>query len=135
MKIKNFLIFLIVLSLLLASCSFTTANVSDIKMASEIDDNNVAVEVTSKFITTSPVIYLTGVLNNAPSDTKLTAQWYYLETDPKTFIDSALIYSENIDSNFNFSLSIPDAGWPVGNYEVILLIDDNEVETVSFVVE
>ncbi len=125
---------MILLAIAVSSCSFTTANLADLTMASSVQDN-LPVDVTNVFTATSPVIYAAGTLKNAPEGTALTAELYYLETDPETYIDSSTLNSVDVNTSFTFSLSIPDNGWPAGDYEVRFFIDDKPSSTLSFSVE
>ncbi len=120
---------------MLAACSFTTANYSDLHMASEIDADNNPLTITDTFSADSPVIYVTGSMNNAPEGTMIAAEWIYAEENPPTFIDVAELEVNEISSSFHFSMTRPDNGWPAGEYEVNLYIDDELAETLSFTVE
>ncbi len=137
MKKIPFLILVLCLALGVAACEFefTTANFSNLAMASEVDQQNKPVSKTTTFSTTSPVIYAAGTLNNAPSGTVIKSEWYYLEEDPAVFIDSAQLTAENTTTDFSFSLSVPDNGWPVGKYSVKLFIDGTEKSSLDFTVE
>lgn len=128
---------ILVLIVLLAACSFsaTTANYTDLKTATEVDANNNPVGITSTFNVDTPLIYVTGMLNNAPKGTMIKAEWYYLNNDPIIYINEAEYESVETTTAFYFNLSIPDNGWPVGNYEVMLYIDGEYKETVAFSVE
>ena len=130
---RKFLIMsvIVLLALLVASCSFTTANLADLKMASDVQDN-LPVTVTNVFETNSPMIYATGTLKNAPEGTLLKAEWYYIESSPETFIDSSTLTSVDVNTSFSFSLSIPDDGWPSGNYEVRFFVDDTASDILAF---
>lgn len=124
---------MMVLSLCACSFSFSTANIQDLATASEIDENTLKpVEKASTFSPSTPKIYLTGSLNNAPDDTMIKAKWIYLEDDPAVEIDSATYEAKDSDSDFQFSLSMPDDGWPVGKYQVRLYINDKIKEAVKF---
>lgn len=123
--------------LFMAACSFTTANLSDVNLSSEIDADLKPVTVADTFAVDTPSVYVTGTLNNAPEGTTITVEWVYVDTDPHTLIDSIVLESQDITADFQSSLSKPDNDWPVGQYEVRLYIDDNEepAETVAFQVE
>lgn len=128
----------IVFALLLASCSFsaTTANFQDLQMASEIDEaTSKPITAADVFATDSPIIYLTGSINNAVSDTIIKAEWVYTEEDPAISITSYELELEDIDTDFFFSLSMPDNGWPTGSYEIKLYIDGEYDQSVAFKVE
>ena len=125
------------LIVVLAACSFsvTTANYTDLTVAADVDENNGPVGRTNTFAVDSPMVNVTGVLKNAPEGTIITAEWYYLESDPVVLIDGASYESLDTTTTFYFSLSKPNAGWPVGNYEVKLYIDEEYKESVTFKVE
>jgi hypothetical protein len=135
MKKILFILMVLTLSFSLASCSFTTANISDLSMATEVDQDNLPISIASTFSTSTPVIYATGKLNNAPDGTKLTAEWYYLDQNPAYLITGTELNIENVNTNFSFYLSIPDNGWPQGNYSVKFYIDGEEASSIDFQVE
>lgn len=124
-----------VVFMLMVSCSFTTANFSDLQMASEIDEDNNPVVPVDSFTVDSPVIYVTGTLNNAPEGTVIKAEWVYVEEEPPIYIDSVELEAVEITTSFNFNFTKPDNGWPVGKYEVRLYIDNEQEEIMTFHVE
>ena len=135
MKKLMVFIFLTVGIFFLSACSFTTANFTDLKMASEVDKQNLPVTITSTFTTTSPIIYVTGIIKNAPEGTVIKSEWYYLETEDPIFIDDVEYEVNDVTTAFDFSLSKPTAGWPAGSYEVKLYIDGTYKSSLSFKVE
>lgn len=137
-KHLSLLVVCLVLMTILTGCSasVSTANYQDLQTASEIDQTtNKAVTATSTFTTTTPTIYVTGSINNAPEGTKIKAEWFYLENDPDVLINDVTLDLKEINTNFNFSLSKPTAGWPKGQYEVKLYIDDKYSKSVNFEVK
>lgn len=129
------LMFLMIV-LMLAGCSFTTANYKNLKMASEIDvESSTPVTVTSSFASSTPSIYVTGEIDNAPEGTMMKIEWIYLETTPETFILDYEMEAGDVSHNFYFQLSKPTAGWPPGEYEARLYIDDTLEEVLPFVIE
>lgn len=135
-KIKVFSSFvvLVLIAVILSSCSFTTANFSNLAMSTGVDGFK-PVNVTTKFTTTTPAFYVTGEINNAPDDTVISAVWYYLDADADYMIDQSQYQVEGTNNSFYFSLSIPDNGWPVGTYRVDLYIDDAVDQSIFFTVE
>ncbi|MFP4457047.1 MAG: hypothetical protein ACLFPS_05250 [Clostridia bacterium] len=134
MKSKlTLLLLLIILVVSGCSCeaSFTTANYKDLKMARLEGEEAV---YTDTFKSDIPEIFVTGVLDNAPGDTELKSEWYYMEGDEE-FIDSATLETEEGKTEIHFSLTRPNEGWPDGSYEVRLFIDDEHQETLEFEVE
>lgn len=149
MKAKRSLLVLLaalslsLLGLSIMSCSgevsFTTAGLSEITMAKSVDETTYKpIEKTATFGVDAPEIFLSAKFSNAPSDTEIMAEWVYVEGEAEDLrdylIDAVSIYVAGTDY-LSFSLSMPEQGWPRGQYEVILYIDGEEVETVSFTVQ
>ncbi len=134
MRIKLILYTILILTVF-ASCSceasFTTANFTDLKLAKVEGDEIIYANV---FEVDTEAFYLVGVLKNNPGSTEIKGEWYYIEGE-ETFIDSAKMTISNVTSDFNFSLSIPDSGWPVGKYEVRIYIDNKLQESIGFEVK
>ncbi|MFZ5365498.1 MAG: hypothetical protein ACOZBH_04895 [Patescibacteria group bacterium] len=120
--------------LLAASCEVSTANLSDIKMCDNAQSLQCAQDVT-EFTTTTPVIYCTAVLNNAPAGTTVTASWYYLDEELGGFIDSTTVESEEMTSDLQFSLTKPTNDWPTGPYKVELQINGQGLDIKEFSVK
>lgn len=133
-KVLSSFVVLVLIAVMLSSCSFTTVNFSNLTMSTGVDGFK-PVNATTKFTTTTPAFYVTGDINNAPDDTVISAVWYYLDTDSDYMIDQSQYQVEGTNNSFYFSLSIPDNGWPVGTYRVDLYIDDAVDQSIFFTVE
>lgn len=134
--VAGVLVVALIIALILGggSCSVTTARLTETAMASMVDPETMqAVSKTDRFRPDTPVIYATALLKNAPEDTLITAKWYYVTED----IDIASVDIESTETNqyVSFSLSRPDNGFPVGDYEVALYIDGELSETLKFSVK
>lgn len=117
---------------LLTGCSFSTEQFNDLKMASDIDENNLPTVITSVFQTNTPIIYLTGTINHALIDDMISVEWYCLDTDPDTFIGDSSLQLIDIDTQFYFSLTKPTNGWPIGDCEVLVYYGENLMGTITF---
>ncbi len=104
----------------------------DLQMSKGIDKNMNPLEITTEFDVDSPVFYLTGEVRNATVDSVLKAEWYWVESDPDTLILDAELTLEDANSTFQFNLTKPTSGWPVGEYEVWLYLDGEYMEKVAF---
>ena len=131
-----------ILAVPICSCqgeiSFTTATLSNAKMASSIDENTLEpVEVTTTFAPDAPIMYCTAEMSHAPDETEIKVQWIYVEGEMEDLTDF-LLYEDMIitggDGYVAFSLE-SEALWPRGEYKVILYIDDKESQSVNFTVE
>jgi len=109
-------------------------NVSNVAMSSEIDpDTFEPLNKTSIFSTSTPEIFVTFDIDGYEIGTAVVGEWYYL-TDEQ-FIDDASLFTTFDSQVAYFSLSRPFAGWPVGEYKIDIVIDEEIVETVEFRVE
>ncbi len=107
----------------LAACSFSvsTASLSNIKTGSKLVKGEVKKEV-RVFPTDAQLIFVSAHLNNAPEDTKVSFTWRYLEGEGQD-IDSVEVESKSGENRVSSNLTVPDAGWPPGKYEIILELD------------
>lgn len=124
---KAFLpLFLIVV--ILSACSYSTANITDTKMCTEVQELECATDTTA-FSTDAEALYISAILNNAPEDTKITFRWIYLGYEDGPFeIDTVELVSKDVTTIMNSSLSKPDNGWPTGPYKVVIELEsDNSV--------
>lgn len=73
-----------------------------------------------------------------PPDTEVKAEWIYvqgeLEGTENYLIDDYSLTAEGT-LYLSFSLTEPDAGWPKGEYKVILYVDGKEKLSVPFTVQ
>lgn len=85
----------------------------------------------------SSAIYLSaGVTDEVKSGSKVTISWIAVDTGgvaPANYkIDEASFDIGSLENHVNSSLSKPNNGFPVGQYEVILTVDGKQMETVDF---
>jgi hypothetical protein len=113
------------------SCTVSTANITDVKLCEKLQDGLCPTDQ-DVFSTTTPKFYVSCILRNAPDDTEVTFSWYYFG-DEKILIDEVTISSEDKGATVNLqsNLSIPDNGWPVGEYEVVIKIHTDNSEPIS----
>jgi hypothetical protein len=97
-------------------------------------DSKVAKE---EFATDTPKIYLHVQIEDVAKDSKLTATWIAEKTDaapPDYKIDSADVAATAGMDEATFTLSKPNAGWPVGKYRVELSINGKLATSEHFTV-
>ena len=132
-----------ILAVPLCSCqgeiSFTTATLSDVKMATSVDPTTMEpVDVVTNFTPDVPILFCTMKLSNAPDDTEVKAEWIYVQGEME--VTDFLLYEDMIayggDGDIAFSLETDgDYLWPTGDYKVILYVDDKESTSIDFTVE
>ena len=127
-KSINFITLLILASLIFSSCEFevTTAKVVDIKTCIYLN-GDLCEHENPIFSPNDPQIYVSCKLKNAPENTLVTFVWSYVEGNP-VIIDKVTLNSSDygIDVDLNSRLSQPNSGWPIGSYEVVIKIGDND---------
>lgn len=132
----------LVLSLLLAFTLFACSpgangkpELSDIQTASEIGKNNAPDKkaVTSSFTPEAPVVYVTGTAKGA-AGTVIKAVWYYNSVEPPVEMNSSEYTLKEKKENFSFNQPVPEGGWPPGQYEVRLFVNNVFNAKASFTV-
>ncbi|KNZ41803.1 hypothetical protein [Acetobacterium bakii] len=104
-----------------ASCSASTANISNPVMTTGIDDNYQPVDDLTEFPVNS-IVYVVADMKNAPEDTQITFVWY-IENE---VIDSVTISNEDVSDAPVFSYLPAELTTVPGNYSVEIYIDDRE---------
>lgn len=110
--------------------------------APRLDDVTVSDEkggdAQSSFAADTKKIYAYGELVEAASGTKVRADWIAVKVKgapPDYKIDSAEVTIAGKENQASFSLSKPNAGWPVGDYRVDFYIDGKLANKARFKVE
>ena len=85
-------------------------------------------------------IFLSADLTDAvASGSKLTVSWISVDSGgvaPANYtIDEVNFEIGMIDNHVDSSMTKPDAGWPIGTYQVQIAVDGNVKETVDFSVK
>jgi len=136
----------VIVSLLLAipligcksEVSFTTASLSEATMSQSVDEDMRPIAATDIFAVDPPEIFCSVKISNAPSDTEVKAEWVYVKGELED-MENYLIadYSLTADGTryLSFSVTEPDAGWPRGDYKVVLYVEGKEELSVPFTVQ
>lgn len=99
-----------------------------------------AEQTETTFATDTPKLYLSATItDDVPSGSKLTVAWISIDSGgvaPANYrIDEVSFDVGALDNRLDASLSKPNNGWPVGTYEVELIVDGKVEETVPFAVK
>lgn len=133
---RSFIIFFVLSTLLLQSCDFniSTANITNVKVCTSIEDNKCDSDNSSISINT-PVIYATADLENLTEGLVATIIWQFDNSGTWYEIDKVELKINNMNQ-IKSSLSAPTNGWPLGNYQVIFLLntDNSKPITKSFTI-
>ena len=112
----------------------STATVSDAVTCKSVDSNKKPINKTDTFDAGTKVIYLSLVLNNFTTKDKLTVKWNYLDNN-SVVTTTDFTYQQDIIGNYlAFDISL-DKGFPTGQYNTEIYLNDKLAETVKFSVK
>jgi hypothetical protein len=99
-----------------------------------------AAESQSTFATDTAKLYLSATITDeVHSGSKLAVAWIAVDSGgvapPNYKIDEVSFDVGLIDNRLDASLSKPNNGWPVGTYQVDIIVDGKVEETVPFSVK
>jgi hypothetical protein len=116
------------------ACSFniSTAALENVKMCGEVADNQPCASDITKFEKTAPKLFVTADLKFAPEGSKVKIDWKYLggEAGKATDIDSVTLETKSNTTLVTSSLTATNAGWPSGNYEVVLSLNTDNSQPI-----
>ncbi|PKM58740.1 MAG: hypothetical protein CVU99_17070 [Firmicutes bacterium HGW-Firmicutes-4] len=128
MKKNKLTIYLLAITIMLvsvlfmgASCSSTTANVSNAVMTTGVDESSLPIDEVTAFPVNTDV-YVAAELHNAPDDTDITFIWY-LEGQE---VDSVTINNGDVSDAPLWGILPAELVTAPGNYAVEIYIDDRE---------
>ncbi len=131
MKKSSFLIlFLFTIPIFISNCNISTANISDIKVCDNIhelqcpSDNPV-------FSCSTPVIYVSCILKNAPAGTPVKFALYYVPQGDEAIAEITIESKPGSTNEIYSEFSAPDIGWHAGAYKVVLSVDTDNSEPIS----
>ena len=118
------------------SCSLTTANFDELKVCTSLNDG-LCDENMPVLSVNEPFVFASALLKNASEGTSVTIEWYYYEQGEELFIDAVKLKSAQGTNSLNSNLSSPDAGFPVGDYEVRFIMDEypDKSQSIKFKME
>lgn len=113
------------------SCSYSTAKLSEAQTARAIHPETQApTEPTRTFSEEVQEIYAAAKLSSAPEGTKVKAVFHYLENGDHS------IATDEVEAGgerwMSFTLAPTASGWPLGQYEVRLYLNGDEVDRLPF---
>ncbi|MBU4440701.1 MAG: hypothetical protein L6276_05295 [Acetobacterium sp.] len=139
MKKNKFTLYLLAITIMMvsvlfmgASCSSTTANVSNAVMTTGVDDSSMPIDNVTEFPVNTDV-YVAAELHNAPDDTNITFIWYFEGQE----VDSVTINNGKVSDAPLWGILPADLVSKAGKYAVEIYIDDRtDPDTVTeFVVK
>jgi hypothetical protein len=109
---------------MLPACNVSTANLSDVKLCTEKNSSGVCDSDASTFPASTPVIYCSANLKNAPSGTKVTFEWKHSgQSMGKADVETS---SGTVSSNFTTNGAVEP-----GSYSVTVKINTDNATPIT----
>lgn len=111
-------------SAVIPACNVSTANLSDVKLCTEKNSSGVCDSDASTFPASTPVIYCSANLKNAPSGTKVTFEWKHSgQSLGKADVETS---SGTVSSNFTTNGAVEP-----GSYSVTVKINTDNATPIT----
>ena len=134
MRARSIIVILIALVILFSlSCEPVTFSIESIEVSKDIGEDFAPVGITDEFPPGTAIIYISiKVINMTPED-NLSVTWNYLETGDE--INTTYFTPEERGSGYiGFNITV-DQGFPTGDYNALVYVNDELYDTVEFVVK
>jgi hypothetical protein len=118
------LVLVFAVSAIMPACNVSTANLSDVRLCTEKNSSNVCDASASTFPASTPVIYCSANLKNAPTGTKVTFEWKHgSESLGKADVETS---SGTVVSNFTTGGAVEP-----GSYSVTVKINTDNATPIT----
>ncbi len=125
--------------------SSTDGTISELTMATAVDDDGRPLQPTSVFPIDAEGFYCSFKLSHFPPGTRIKAEWVYVGGEAEEKVGENNVFEahtgtierEGVDYTSRVLQRPPTPGytWPKGNYKVVLYVNDEEEASVFFKVE
>lgn len=117
-----------------SSIDTNAMTLSEPAMSEQVDSKTMApIAPVDIFLPTVSTLNATVKLSDAPSDTTVTARFYFGEQDKKEIAQDAI--TTNGTGYLSFSLNPPESGWPLGTYQVEFYLGEDMKESLTFFIK
>ncbi|MDD5313387.1 MAG: CARDB domain-containing protein [Dehalococcoidia bacterium] len=114
------------------------ATLSEVVTSTAVSSQGKALSDVTKFIATTPEIYLSARVNTAPEDTLVEARWIYVTNEENKEVNEEL-YNDSMTVSgtryISFNHGPPSGTWAKGSYMVAVFLNGKEVIDVPFMVK
>ena len=114
-----------------------TATLSEITTATAVSPEGQPLAVASTFLASTPTVYVTAKISNAPENTSITAKWFYAQNEAGQNISQPLAEETKPARGTQyvaFSRQAVTGTWGSGQYSVSLWLNGKETATAEFTV-
>lgn len=128
-----FFALIIILSLFLFGCQQEPVSIESITLSHDIAEDFAPVDPTDEFDAGTSIVYISIMVINMTPEDKLTVTWNYLETGEE--LNTTDFSTDETGSGYiGFNIKV-DQGFPSGDYNVRIYLNDELYETVGFLVK
>jgi hypothetical protein len=122
-----------IILLFASGCEQEPFSVESVDISKGIGEDFAPIDIMDEFPAGISIIYISvKVINMTPED-KLSVNWNYLETGDE--INTTDFSPEETGSGYiGFNITV-DQGFPTGDYNVLVYVNDELYETVEFLVK
>lgn len=136
MRTKTLLVIasvILMISIGLIGCTPEPVSIESITLSRDIGSDFAPIDPVTEFESGTSIIYISIKVNNMTPEDKLTVTWNYLETGDE--INTTDFITEDTGSGYiGFNIKV-DQGFPSGNYNSLVYLNDELYETVGFSVK
>ena len=134
MRARFLLALLIVLILLFSTgCQPEPFSIESVELSRDIGEDFAPVGITDEFPAETSIVYISIKVKNMTPEDKLSVTWNYLETGDE--INTTDFTPEETGSGYiGFNIKV-DQGFPAGDYNALVYVNDELYETVEFSVK
>lgn len=114
------------------------ATLSEITTATAVSPEGQPLAVAATFLASTPTVYVTARLSNAPENTSVTAKWVYVKNEAGQAVSQPLAEETKAAKGtqyVSFSRQVVTGTWGSGQYSVSLLLNGRETATAQFTVQ
>lgn len=114
------------------------AMLSEINTATAVSAEGQPLAVASTFLASTPTIYVTAKVSNAPANTSVGARWLYVKDEAGQVLNQLLSEGTNTAKGTQYVSFSQQAGtgtWGSGQYSVSLSLNGKEVAVTQFSVK
>ena len=131
---RSFLIFLIVIILLfLLGCAPQPFSIESVTISKDVGEDFAPIDPMNDFPAGTSLIYISVKVNNMTPEDKLSVTWNYLETGDE--INTTDFSPDETGSGYiGFNITV-DQGFPTGDYNALVYVNDEIYETIEFSVK
>ena len=111
-------------------------SLSEVTTAISVSPDGQPLSSAHVFLASTPAIYVTAKVTNAPENTSITARWFYVKDETGKAVNQQLSEDSATAKGTRYvSFSRQSTSWGSGEYSVSLLMNGKEVTNVQFTVQ